>query len=97
MVSGGCIISGTNIERSLLFTKCHTHSYSELFGVVALPSVVVNRHARLSKVVVDRGVHIPEGLVVGEDPIEDARWFRRTANGVCLITQPMIDAWSAAR
>ena len=97
MVSGGCIISGTNIERSLLFTKCHTHSYSELFGVVALPSVVVNRHARLYKVVVDRGVHIPEGLVVGEDQIEDARWFRRTANGVCLITQPMIDAWSAAR
>ena len=49
------------------------------------------RHAHLTKVVIDRGVRIPEGLIVGEDPEEDARRFRRTENGVCLITQPMID------
>lgn len=97
MVSGACIISGSNIERSLLFTKVHTHSYSELHGVVALPNVVVGRHARLRDVVIDRGVHIPEGLVIGEDPEEDARWFRRTENGVCLITRPMIERWSSAR
>jgi glucose-1-phosphate adenylyltransferase len=36
-------------------------------------------------------VQIPEGLVVGEDPKLDARRFRRTDNGVCLVTQPMID------
>jgi glucose-1-phosphate adenylyltransferase len=42
-------------------------------------------------VVVDRGVVIPQGLVVGEDPELDAQRFRRTENGVCLITQPMID------
>lgn len=97
MVSGGCIVSGSNIERSLLFTKCHTHSFSELFGVVALPNVVVNRHARLNRVVIDRGVEIPEGLVVGEDPEEDAKWFRRTAGGTCLITRPMIERWKAAQ
>jgi glucose-1-phosphate adenylyltransferase len=97
MVSGGCIISGSNIERSLLFTRCHTHSFSELFGVVALPKVVVNRHARLKRVVIDRGVEIPEGLVVGEDPEEDAKWFRRTEAGTCLITKPMIERWMAAR
>jgi glucose-1-phosphate adenylyltransferase len=97
MVSGGCVVSGSNIERSLLFTKCHAHSFSELFGVVALPDVVVGRHARLRNVVIDRGVHIPEGLVVGEDPVEDARWFRRTDSGICLITGPMIEHWAAAR
>ena len=45
--------------------------------------------------VVDRGVEIPEGLVVGEDPEFDAKRFRRTESGICLITQPMIDKLSA--
>ena len=97
LVSGGCIISGTNIRESLLFTNCHTRSYAELQRVVALPGVVVNRHARISDTVIDRGVEIPAGMVVGEDPEEDARWFRRTGNGICLITRPMVDRWLAAR
>ncbi len=58
---------------------------------VVLPYVEVGRHAALKRVVIDRGVEIPEGLVVGEDPELDAKRFRRTASGVCLITQPMID------
>ena len=53
------------------------------------------RHARLANVVVDAGVKIPPGLVVGEDPVEDARRFRRTDRGICLITQPMIDRLAA--
>ncbi len=57
-----------------------------------LPYVDIGRSARLRNVVVDSRVQIPEGLVVGEDPELDARRFRRTANGICLITQPMIDA-----
>lgn len=91
MVSGGCIISGSSLDRCLLFTGVRTHSFSQLTGVVALPYVEISRNARLSNVVVDRGVVIPQGLVVGEDPTEDARRFRRTASGTCLITQPMID------
>jgi glucose-1-phosphate adenylyltransferase len=91
MVSGGCIISGSKISQSLLFTGVHSRSYSELDQVVALPYVEIQRNARLKKVVIDRGVIIPEGLVVGEDPEEDARRFRRSEGGVCLITQPMID------
>jgi glucose-1-phosphate adenylyltransferase len=46
-------------------------------------------------VVIDRGVIIPEGLVVGEDPELDAARFRRSARGICLITQPMIDKLTA--
>ncbi len=95
LVSGGCIISGTRIDKSLLFTGVRTHSFGKLTHVVALPYVNVGRSARLTKVVIDRSVRIPEGLVVGEDPVADARRFRRSANGVCLITQPMIDALSA--
>ncbi len=91
MVSGGCIISGSSLEECLMFTGVRTHSYSELQGVVALPYAEINRHARLRNVVIDRGVVIPEGLVVGEDPELDGKRFRRTDNGICLITQPMID------
>jgi len=64
---------------------------------VVLPYCSVGRGARLRKVVIDRGVQIPEGLVVGEDPEFDARWFRRTEEGVTLITQPMIDKYLAGR
>lgn len=95
LVSGGCIISGSHVEQSLLFTNVRCNSYSRLERVVALPSVDIGRHAQLSKVVIDRGVRIPERLVVGEDPELDARRFRRTENGVCLITQQMIDVLGA--
>ncbi len=96
MVSGGCIISGTEIRNSLLFTQVHTNSWAALDHVVALPYVTVQRKARLTKVVIDRGVVIPEGLIVGEDPVEDARWFRVTEGGVTLITQPMLDKRAAS-
>ena len=92
LVSGGCIVSGSSVRRSLLFTGVRTHSYSAVEGAVILPYADVGRHARLTNVVIDRGVRIPDGLVVGEDPALDAARFRRTDRGICLITQPMIDA-----
>ncbi|MBB5516818.1 glucose-1-phosphate adenylyltransferase [Rubricella aquisinus] len=91
LVAGDCIISGTEMSNSLCFTGVRTNSYSYLDQAVILPGCVVNRRARLTKVVLDRGVIIPEGLVVGEDPELDAKRFRRTENGVCLITQNMIN------
>ena len=97
LVSGGCIISGTEIRSSLLFTQVHTNSFAVLDHVVALPYVEVARSARLKNCVIDRGVHIPEGLVIGEDPEEDGKWFRVTENGITLITQKMLDARAAAQ
>jgi glucose-1-phosphate adenylyltransferase len=91
LVSGDCIVSGAALRRSLICTGARINSYSTLEEAVILPEVTIGRKARLSKVVVDRGVIIPEGLVVGEDPELDARRFRRTDRGVCLITQSMID------
>ncbi|WP_299841094.1 glucose-1-phosphate adenylyltransferase [uncultured Paracoccus sp.] len=97
MVSGGCIISGTEVRNSLLFTQVHTNSYAVLDHAVVLPHVVVNRSARLTKCVIDRGVQIPAGLVVGEDPVEDAKFFRVTDKGTTLITKEMVAKWEAAR
>jgi glucose-1-phosphate adenylyltransferase len=89
MVSGGCIISG-GLFRSLLFSNCRVHSWSQVNWSVLLPGVQVGRRARLTKVVVDRGCRIPDEMIVGEDPEEDALRFRRTPNGVTLITRPML-------
>ncbi len=97
MVSGGCIISGTEVRNSLLFTDVHTNSYAVLDHSVVLPNVVINRSARLRKCVIDRGVEIPKGLVVGEDPTEDGKFFRVSEKGTTLITKPMVEAWKAAQ
>jgi len=91
LVAGGCIISGARIHRTLLSTGVHLHSYADVDYSVILPNVDVGRGARLRRCVVDANVKIPDGLVVGEDPEEDGRRFRRTERGVVLITQPMID------
>ncbi|MFL0693195.1 MAG: glucose-1-phosphate adenylyltransferase [Agrobacterium tumefaciens] len=91
LVSGDCIISGSALYKSLLFTGVRANSYSRLEGAVVLPKVQIGRHARLTNVVIDHGVVIPEGLIVGEDPEMDAKRFRRSENGICLITQAMLD------
>jgi glucose-1-phosphate adenylyltransferase len=91
LVSGGCIISGAGVKESLLFTGVRVNSYAEVDRAVILPYAEIGRSARLRNVVLDRGVKIPEGLVAGEDPEHDARRFRRTEKGVCLITQAMVD------
>jgi glucose-1-phosphate adenylyltransferase len=95
LVSGDCIVSGSEVRNSLLFTGVRSHSYSSLEYVVALPQVVVNRKARLKNCVIDRGVIVPEGLVVGEDPDEDGKWFRRSEGGIVLVTQDMLDVRAA--
>ena len=95
LISQDCIVSGATAYRSLLFTGVKMGSFSSVSEGVILPYSNIGRGARLSKVIIDSGVRIPENLVVGEDPILDAQRFRRTENGVCLITKPMIDRLTA--
>ena len=95
LVSGGCIVSGSSLRRSLLFTGVRVNSFSTIEEACILPYVNVGRSVRLKRVIVDRGVQIPEGLVVGEDPELDAKRFRRTESGICLITKKMLTALEA--
>ena len=88
-VPGGCIISG-ELNRSLLSTICRVHSYAKVSWSILQPEVVVGRGARLHRCIVKHGCQIPPGLVVGEDPDEDARRFRRTEKGITLITRQML-------
>jgi glucose-1-phosphate adenylyltransferase len=91
LVAGGCVVSGASVWRSLLFNGVRINSYSAVELGVILPEVTIGRSVRLRNVIVDRGVRIPDGLVIGEDPVLDAKRFRRSESGVCLVTQKMID------
>ncbi|OYD54479.1 glucose-1-phosphate adenylyltransferase [Thauera propionica] len=92
LVSGGCIVSGSVVRNSVLFSNVLVRSYCDISDAVVLPDVQINRHCRLSKVVIDRRCKLPEGLVIGEDPELDAKRFHRTENGVVLVTRDMLAA-----
>ena len=92
MVSGGCIISGGKIKRSLLFSGVRVHSYTAIKESVLLPQVVVHRHAKIKKAIIDASCVIPEGMRIGYDHAEDrARGFRVSKNGVVLVTRAMLN------
>jgi glucose-1-phosphate adenylyltransferase len=90
LVSGGCIISGSTVRRSLLFSDVRVNSYSEIEDSVILPSVDVGRYATLKRCVVDKNCRIPEGLVVGVNPDEDRKRFHVSDRGITLITPEML-------
>jgi len=91
MVSGGCIISGSTVRKSLLFSNVRIHSYSLIEQAVILPDVVIHRHCKLRKVIIDRGCTIPEGSVIGYDKKQDEeKGFRVSPKGVTLVTREML-------
>ena len=94
VVSAGCIVSGSTVEQSILFNNVRVNSYSHVNKSVILPRCDIGRHCRLNKVVVDSDCSIPEGTVIGEDPVADAARFYRNSDGITLVTQGMIEALS---
>jgi len=90
VVSGGCIISGAKIARSLLFSNVDVHSYCSIEDSVILPDVEVHRSVRLKRVVVEKRCTLPEGLAVGFDSVEDRKRFHVSERGITLITPEML-------
>jgi len=90
IVSGGCIISGALLNRSLLFSQVKLHSHTVVEDSVVLPEVDVGRHCRVKRAIIDRGCRLPEGTVIGEDPEADAKRFRVTPKGIVLVTPEML-------
>ncbi len=86
MVSGGCIISGSEVRHSLLFSNVRVNSYSQVKDSVILPEVNIGRHCRINKAIIDRGCHIPPNTVIGENLEEDSKRFHVSPGGVVLVT-----------
>jgi glucose-1-phosphate adenylyltransferase len=90
VVSGGCIISGGTVERSLLFSNVRVHSFAKVDESVILPEVDIGENCRIKRAILDRGCLIPNGMVIGEDPEGDAKRFRVTPKGIVLVTPDML-------
>ena len=90
MVSGGCIISGATVRRSLLFSSVRVHSYAGVEDSVILPGADIGRNVVLKRVVVEKYCRLPDGLVAGVDTKEDRKRFHVTEGGVTLIVPEML-------
>jgi glucose-1-phosphate adenylyltransferase len=90
LVSGGCIVSGSTVRNSLLFSNVRVDSYCNIEGSVLLPNVEVGRNVTLKRTIVDKNCNIPEGLEVGVNPESDRERFHVSPNGVTLITPEML-------
>ena len=92
-VSGGVVVSGSMVKRSLLFSKVRVHSYCQINDSVILPSVIINRGCKINKAIIDRSCVIPEGMEIGLDHNDDrANGFRVTEKGLVLVTLGMLTA-----
>ncbi|WP_305906791.1 glucose-1-phosphate adenylyltransferase [Methylomarinum sp. Ch1-1] len=90
MVSGGCVVSGSTVRHSLLFSQVRVNSYSLVEDSVVLPDVNIGRHCRIKKAIIEKGCDVPEGTVIGENREEDERRFHVSPGGVVLVTSDML-------
>ena len=90
MISGGCLITGSTIRHSVLFSNVRVHSYSIVEDAVILPEVEIRHNCRIKRCVIDKGAVIPDGTVIGEDPVEDAKRFYVSEKGIVLVTPEML-------
>jgi len=90
MISGGCIISGATVKHSLVFSDVRVNSYSVVEDSVILPEVVIGRNCRISKAIIEKGCHIPEGTVIGENKADDLKKYQVSRGGVVLVTPDML-------
>jgi glucose-1-phosphate adenylyltransferase len=90
MVSGGCIISGSTVRHSLLFSNVQVKSYSRVEDSVILPSVNIGENCVIRNAVIDKGCEIPDGTRIGVDDDKDARDFSISPGGVRVITPQML-------
>jgi glucose-1-phosphate adenylyltransferase len=92
MVSGGCIISGSRVSNSLLFSQVRVHDYSTVDRSVILPRVRIGEHCVIRNAIIDEGAVVPDGTSIGVDPAQDRERFYVSENGVTLVTASMLRA-----
>jgi glucose-1-phosphate adenylyltransferase len=86
IVSMGCIVSGSEVRRSILSPNVRVHSYCDIEDSIVMPNAVIRRHAKVKRAIIDRDFEVPPGAVIGYDPVEDRRRHTVTENGVVVVT-----------
>ena len=85
LVSGGCIVSGSSLRRSVLFSNVHVRDYCDIQDSVILPNVEIGNNVILRRAIVEKHCRLPDGLTVGVDPEADRRRFHVTERGITVI------------
>jgi glucose-1-phosphate adenylyltransferase len=86
LVSMGCIVSGSQVCRSILGLGVRVHSYCDIQDTIVFSNATINRHSRVRRAIIDRGVVLPRGAVIGYDPVEDRRRHTVSEGGVVVVT-----------
>ncbi len=87
IVSGGCIISGGRVQRSILSPNVRINSYSQVYDSIIMEGVNVGRHAKIKRAIIDKDVTIPQGMVIGYDLEEDKKRFNITDSGIVVVAK----------
>ncbi len=87
VITAGVIISGAAVSNSVISQDVRVNSYSEVDQSIIFSHVSIGRHCRIRKAIIDRDVQIPEGTVIGYDPVEDKRRYFVTPSGLTIVTR----------
>ncbi len=90
LIAGGCIVSGSKVHRSVLFSGARVDDGAQVDESVVLPNAIIGRRARIRRAIIDAGCVIPEGMVIGEDATRDAKRFLVSPRGLVLVTPTML-------
>jgi glucose-1-phosphate adenylyltransferase len=90
LVSGGCIVSGGAVRRSILFYGVKVGEGSLVEDSVVLPSVEIGRGVTVRRTIIDKRCVLPDGFAAGIDPEQDRKRFHVTERGICLVTPQML-------
>ena len=97
MVSGGCVINKSNLDRTLLYSNVKIGEGCDLQGVLALPGCEIGAGCRLKGVILDNGCVVPDGTVIGENSRIDRKRFHITERGVVVVNRKMLGQGSGYR
>ncbi len=87
LISGGCVVSGGRVQRSILSPNVRINSYSEVYDSILMEGVNVARYAKIKKAIIDKDVDIPQGMVIGYDLEEDKKRFYVTESGIVVVAK----------
>jgi glucose-1-phosphate adenylyltransferase len=90
MIAGGCVISGSTVRHSMVFSNVRVNSYSVIQDSILLPQVTIGRHCRITKAIIEKGCEVPEGTIIGENLADDKNRFYVSEGGVVLVTPEML-------
>ena len=84
----GSIVSGGQVERSILAPNARINSYAQVEDSILFDDVDVGRRAKIRRAIIDKEVQIPAGIEIGYDhELDRARGFTITERNVTVIAK----------